>query len=89
MQCTQCVHYLYMTTNQMTKAYRKLEGSNVARMEGNVNTGEIEVTYINGYKHTFRTMEEVEVARTALHPSKMRTQPILGSLLFGIIGAPA
>jgi hypothetical protein len=78
-----------MTKNQMTKAYRKLEGSNVARMEGNVSAGEIEVTYMNGTKHTFRTAEEVEVAHTALHPSKISTQPILGSLLFGIIGAPA
>lgn len=77
-----------MTTNQMIQAYRKLGNCNVARMEGNVNTGEIEVTYMNGYKHIFRTMEDVEVAHSALHPSKMRT-PILGSLLFAIIGAPA
>lgn len=76
-----------MTTNQMKESYRKLEGSNVARMEGNVSTGEIEVTYMNGCKHTFRSVEEVEAAEKALHPSRMHT-PILGSLLFGIIGAP-
>jgi hypothetical protein len=77
-----------MKTNQMKQAYRKLEGANVARMEGNVATGEITVTYANGYKHTFSTVEDVEAAAKAVHPSSAQA-PILGSLLFGIIGAPA
>jgi len=77
-----------MTTKQMKESYRKLEGSNVARMEGNTTEGEIEVIYMNGYKHTFRTVVEVEAAEKALYPSRRHT-PILVSLLFGIIGAPA
>lgn len=68
----------------MRESYRKLEGCNVARMEGNVIAGTITVTYMNGTNHTFHTVEEVEAAQTAFRPSGINT-PILGSLLIGII----
>ena len=77
-----------MSANEMEKSYRKLGNANVARLEGNVCAGEIEVTYSNGYKHTFRTVEEVEAAEKAFRPSRIHT-PILGALLLAIIGAPA
>tara|TARA_R110000868_G_scaffold351702_1_gene612979 strand:- start:1058 stop:1270 length:213 start_codon:yes stop_codon:yes gene_type:complete len=69
----------------MKASYRKLEGANVARMEGDVSAGTIEVTYMNGYKHTFGSVDEVESAEKALYPSRMHT-PILGALFFAIIG---
>ena len=54
-------------------------------MEGDVSAGTIEVTYMNGYKHTFGSVDEVESAEKALYPSRMHT-PILGALFFAIIG---
>ena len=73
-----------MTTNQMKESYRKLEGCNVARMEGDVNAGTIAVTYMNGYQHTFRTVEEVEAAQKAFRPSGMNTE-MPGALLIGMM----
>ena len=73
-----------MTTNQMKESYRKLEGCNVARMEGNVSAGTITVTYMNGYRHTFSTVEEVETAQKAFRPSGMNT-PMAGALLIGMM----
>ena len=75
-----------MNPTQLKESYRKLEGANVARIEGDATEGVIEVTYMNGYRYTFRTVAEVESAHSALHPSHLHT-PILGALLHGIIGA--
>ncbi|MES2367039.1 MAG: hypothetical protein V4563_14280 [Pseudomonadota bacterium] len=78
-------HTVGMSLEQMKESYRNLEGSNVGRMEGDVLNGHITVTYMNGYKHTFKTFEDVVTAQKTLCPSGQNT-PILGGLLFAILG---
>lgn len=74
-----------MTEKEMKESYPKLTHANVASVEGDVALGVIHVTYMNGYRHTFRDVGEVNDSVRAFWQSGQQAA-VLGALFFSIAG---
>ena len=73
-----------MTEQQMIKSYHDLGNCNVASIRGSVEDGSIEVIYMNGYKHIYRTVEEVKEQKTMFYPSNIN-KPVLIDLAIALL----